>query len=201
SLTRVEFKRGPLMEPSAVLTMRIGSKAHGAQDTLVVDDGLTIAGALDLRTWKSDPAAPGDTLTLISAPFVQGTFSAVTIDGVNAPSYVEVIYGPTTVRVVVRQTTTDVPPPSIAGAVKLRFAAEGTVRDPSLALDLPQGANVEVCVYDVAGRRVAELERGRLEAGLYHFALGGKPGVYFARARITDASGRHELAAHAVRLQ
>jgi hypothetical protein len=202
SLARLELKRGPLMQPSAVLTMRIGAQAHGAQDTLVVDDGLTLAGTLDLRTWKADPPAAGDTLTLITAPFVHGTFAAVTIDGVNAPSYVEAIYGPTTVRAVVHQTTTtDVPPPPVAGrAAKLRFAAEGTLRDPSLALDLPERAQVEVSIYSATGRRLAQLERGPLEPGKYRFPIGGGPGVYFARAWVTDATGRHQLAARAVRV-
>lgn len=201
SLAKLEFKRGPIMQPSAVLSLRIGSKAHGAQDTLAVDDGLTLAGTLDLRTWQADPSVVGDTLTLITAPFVQGTFAAVTIDGVNAASYVEAIYGPTTVRVVVHQPTTDVPPPPLAaGGAKLRFAAEGTLRDPWLALDLPERAQVEVSIYSAAGRRLAQLERGPLEPGKYRFPIGGGPGVYFARAWVSDATGRHQLAARAVRV-
>ena len=203
SLARLECKRGPIMQPTAVLTMRIGSKAHGVQDTLVVDDGLTLAGTLDLRTWKADPPLPGDTLTLITAPFVQGTFSAVTIDGANAPSYVEAIYGPTTVRVVVHQTTTtDVPPPApAAGGRTLRFVAAGTLRDPSLALELPQAADVEVSLYSAAGRRVAELEHGHLGPGKYSFPVEGGPGVFFARAWVKEPSGRHALDARVVRIR
>src|SRR5262249_38362149 len=157
-------------------------------------EAMTLAGALDLRTWKADPSAPGDTLTLITAPSVSGTFTKVTIDGIDAPSYVQVIYEPTRVRVAVLQSTTDVPPPATRpGPVALRFAATGTLRDPAFALDLPLAADVVLDVYSVAGRRIAELLRGRLGPGRYRFPFQSTPGVYFGQASITDASGRRAL--------
>jgi hypothetical protein len=201
-LAMLTMARAPVLQPTSMLTMRIGSAAHGAQDTLVINEALTIAGTLDLRTWKPDPSAPGDTLTLISAPSFTGTFSKVTIDGVDAPAYVQVIYEPTRVRVAVLQSTVDVPPPTPGhgSSIALRFAGAGTLREPSFALDLPHPATVVVSVYNVAGRRIAELENGKLDAGRYRFPFEGVPGVYYAQALVTDQTGRRALTAHVVRL-
>src|SRR5262249_22046594 len=140
---------------------------------------------------------------MITAPSVGGTFSKVTIDGVDAPSYVQVIYEPGRVRVAVLQTTTDVPPPlpGHTEPIALRFAAAGTLRDAAFALDLPRAADVVLDLYNVAGRRVAELVRGRLEGGRYRFPFEGAPGVYYARALICDASGTRVLSAHLVQLR
>jgi len=182
--------------------MRIGSAVHGAQDTLVINEATTLSGTLDLRTWRPDPSVAGDTLTLITAPSIGGTFNKVTIDSVDAPSYVQVIYEPTRVRVAVLQSTVDVPPPtpSQTASITLRFAAAGTPRDPAFALDLPHPATIVLDVFNVAGRRIAELKNGRLAAGRYRFPFHGAPGVYYARASITDPAGQRALTAHVVQL-
>jgi hypothetical protein len=201
SLAKLTLTRAPLLQPTNELTMRIGSEAHGAQDTLVVSEAFTCGGTLDLRTWKPDPSAAGDTLTLVTAPSVSGSFSKVTIDGVDAPSYVQVIYEPARVRVAVLQSTVDVPAPQPGHAnIALRFAASGTLRSPAFALDLPRPSTVVLDVYNVAGRRIAELENGRLDAGRYRFPFSGAPGVYYAQASILDQTGRRALTAHVVQL-
>jgi hypothetical protein len=202
SLASLTMTRAPILQPTNVLTMRIGSAAQGAQDTLVNNQAMGLAGTLDLRTWKADPSLPGDTLTLITAPTVTGTFSKVTIDGVDAPSYVQVIYEPTRVRVAVLQSTVDVPspPPGHTNPISLRFAAAGTMRSPEFALDLPRTATVLLDVYNVAGRRMAELVNGKLDAGRYRFPFQGAPGVYYAMASIIDPTGRRALTAHVVQL-
>ncbi len=51
----------------------------------------------------------------------------------------------------------------------------------------PNGADVDVAAYDVAGRRVASIASGHLAAGTYPLAWSGhgvRAGVYFIRARI-----------------
>jgi hypothetical protein len=201
-LARLELANAPTLAPTNVLTMRIGSAAHGAQDTLVVDQPLSLNGTLDLRTWQPDPSQPGDTLTLISAPSISGTFSAVTIDGVNAPSYTQVIYEPTRVRVAVLQSTTSVPTgPKTGQPIVLRFATEGSLVNPVLALDLPSSAEVHLTVYNVAGRRIADLAQGQLPAGRYRYPFAaGTPGVYFGRAWIRDSKGTHQLNARIARI-
>ncbi len=55
-----------------------------------------------------------------------------------------------------------------------------------LEYGLPEGRNVNVGVYDVAGRRVAELENGYREAGTHQVrwnAGGALPGIYFYQVR------------------
>lgn len=62
--------------------------------------------------------------------------------------------------------------------------------------DLPESGNVSLAVYDVLGRKVAELAEGHFEAG-YHSATwnaeGVSSGVYFARFIAKDASGSVKL--------
>lgn len=59
--------------------------------------------------------------------------------------------------------------------------------------DLPDAGNVSLVVYDVLGRRVAELASGYREAG-YHStswnAVDQASGVYFARFSVTNAEGK-----------
>ncbi|HET7224910.1 MAG TPA: hypothetical protein VFK69_04260 [Candidatus Eisenbacteria bacterium] len=174
--------------PTAAVTMRIGSRASHVQDTLALSQPVTLNGTLDLRTWKPAPPQVGDTLTLITAPAITGTFAAVTIDSVNAPSVVQPIYSATSVKVVILHSTTGVPhQPSAAAPPALRFAAAGTPAAAALELDLPAAADVRVALYDVSGRRVAQPLSGALAAGRHRVALAtlGLPsGVYFARAEV-----------------
>ena len=54
----------------------------------------------------------------------------------------------------------------------------------SFSVGLPQDANVDLAVLDVAGRRVATLDHGRLTAGVHDYAWdgsGARAGVYFVR--------------------
>jgi hypothetical protein len=65
-----------------------------------------------------------------------------------------------------------------------------------IKFDLPEISNVSLVVYDVLGRKIAELENGLKEAG-YHSATWNASdvasGVYFARFTATDASGNVKL--------
>ena len=187
------------------LRMRIGSKASHVQDTLAMNHAVTLNGTLDLRNWKPAPPQAGDTITVITGPSISGTFTSVTIDSANAPSYIQPIYSPTSVKIAILQSTADVPPPTTPSeSMALRFAALGAPVDPALELDLPATADAQVSLYDVMGRRVATLAQGTLAAGRHRFTLAQAPlagGVYFARARVRSADGVRVLTARVVRLR
>jgi hypothetical protein len=191
---------------SGALTMRIGSAASHVQDTLALTHAITLNGTLDLRNWNPAPPQPGDTLTVITGPSISGTFASVTIDGVNAPTFIQPIYTSTAVKIAILRSTTDVPPqnPPLAAPVALRFAALGTPANSGLELDLPAAADARVSLFDVGGRRVATLANGMLGAGRHQFALGGAVpanGVYFARAWVQLPDGVRVLSARLVRLR
>lgn len=64
----------------------------------------------------------------------------------------------------------------------------------TLAFTMKSSGRVELAVFDIRGRRVAEIHSGHLESGRHEFqwhgkdALGGRvaSGVYFARLKISD---------------
>jgi hypothetical protein len=66
----------------------------------------------------------------------------------------------------------------------------------TINFDLPEPSHISLVVYDVLGRKVAELENGMKEAG-YHSAMWNASevasGVYFARFTATDAGGNVKL--------
>ncbi|MEO0145710.1 MAG: T9SS type A sorting domain-containing protein [candidate division WOR-3 bacterium] len=51
----------------------------------------------------------------------------------------------------------------------------------TLELSLAKAGPVDLCLYDITGKRVSSLFRGFLEPGRYLFPVKAKPGVYFAR--------------------
>jgi hypothetical protein len=192
---------------SGAVTMRIGSRASHVQDTLALTQNVALTGTLDLRVWKPAPPVVGDTLTLITAPSISGTFTAVTIDGSNASAFVQPIYSATSVKVVILKTITGVPiepPVPVAVAVPLRFAAIGPPASAVLELDLPVASNARIAVFDIGGRRVATLNDGTLAPGRHRFSLqsAGLPsGVYLAQARVGDSHAATVLKARLVRLR
>jgi hypothetical protein len=66
----------------------------------------------------------------------------------------------------------------------------------TIKFDLPEPSHVSLVIYDVLGRKVAELENGMKEAG-YHSttwnASDVASGVYFARCTATDVNGNVKL--------
>jgi FlgD Ig-like domain len=94
-------------------------------------------------------------------------------------------------QVDLKSTPTSLPgqPPSFALSENQPNPFTGETR---FTLTLPQAANVDLGVFDIAGRRIATLNRGPLGAGIQPFAWSGKldgggqakSGVYFYRATI-----------------
>jgi hypothetical protein len=76
----------------------------------------------------------------------------------------------------------------------LRFGARsGAGMQAELQLDLPTSADVEVSLFDITGRRVMQIADGAMSAGSHAWPMesisGAPAGVYFARARVTNATG------------
>jgi hypothetical protein len=65
-----------------------------------------------------------------------------------------------------------------------------------IKFDLPEPSHVSLVVYDILGRKVAELENGLKGSG-YHSSIWNATnvasGVYFARFTATDAQGKLKL--------
>ncbi len=88
-------------------------------------------------------------------------------------------------------------PPGVGDGLsaKVEFSAyPNPARSTKISWSLPHKDDVDLGVYDVAGRRVALLAHGTLPAGQYSKQWGGRsdggskagPGVYFLRLRVGD---------------
>jgi hypothetical protein len=170
--------------PTGRLTMRIGG---ATQDVVALSGAATLGGKLDVRAIGGDLPVPGDTLTLLTAGTVSGTFASVTFNGGPSASVIHVIYSPTSVRIAIVGAITAVQDePGLPRT--LRFAPAGDPRAAELLLDLPASAHAEIALYDVTGRRLAEIENAALGPGRHHYAIGRvdvpASGLYFARAVI-----------------
>jgi hypothetical protein len=166
------------------LTMKIGGTT---QDVVAVSGAATLGGKLDVRAIGGNLPVPGDTLTLLTAGTVTGTFASVTFNGGPSASVIQVIYSPTSVRIAIVGAITAVR--DEPGSPRtLRFAQAGDPRAAELLLDLPAAAHAEIALYDVTGRRLAEIENAALGPGRHHYAIGRgdvpASGLYFARAVI-----------------
>jgi len=68
----------------------------------------------------------------------------------------------------------------------IQFSVSNPSRTPRISFVLPKGENVELAVFDISGRRVAELVRGGLPAGTYerNWTAPRGAGMYFVRLRV-----------------
>ncbi len=86
----------------------------------------------------------------------------------------------------------EVPAPTMLALTARPVAGGGAV----LSLDLPQAAEVELSLFDFAGRRVAVLQHGPEGLGRHAYVWEGIPanasGIYLARARVRTADGTTE---------
>ncbi|MBI5472407.1 MAG: T9SS type A sorting domain-containing protein [Ignavibacteriae bacterium] len=90
---------------------------------------------------------------------------------------------------------------STANSIPAVFALHPNYPNPfnpstQINFDLPEASHVTLAVYDVLGRKVAELVNGQVAEG-YHTATWNASdvasGVYFARFTATDANGVTQL--------
>ena len=186
------------------LDIEIGGRAEGEYDRLVVTGNAVLSGQLHVEAIEDFEVEEGDSFVVMAFASREGEFDEVV--ACPGPGLCgEVIYTDTSVTVVIHQIApSDVPEPGEAPVGlpdQIRLAARpsgtgGTV----FALDLPLSAGVELSVFDVRGRRVATILRGREEAGRHEYRWGGEPsggsrlgsGVYFARAVVRSAEGAEE---------
>jgi hypothetical protein len=172
---------------SGVYECNVGSpSASDASDTLLVLGPATLGGGLYLNTTPGFEPQPGDTLTVLLCASRIGTFDLVLWDGQPITGHAEVLYGPTSVKIVV---------PGLVGVsnpgvpVALRFVASAGPRGAAFLLDLPADSDVDVQLYDVAGRRRAVLARGPLAAGSHRIDVaGGIRAVRPGRAAVVGES-------------
>ncbi len=68
-------------------------------------------------------------------------------------------------------------PRGLGTDLRVLSGAEGTLLELSLSREGP----VDLCLYDITGKRVSVICRGSLEPGRHLFPVRTKPGVYFAR--------------------
>ena len=171
----------------------LGRKSGGrASDTLRVAGAASLNGTLDLVLDPSFVRVPGDTFTVISGGSIAGTFSAVTWNGNPMTGQALVVYRPNAVLVVITNSAVDVEDGPVAGTFRLTSSGGSRL---VFTLELPQEAQVELRLFDVAGREVLTMGSGVLSGGVHRFSttsgFGGEPsGVYFGRATITVAGRR-----------
>jgi hypothetical protein len=165
----------------------LGGSATLQCDTLDISGAVALNGTLELATAGGFTTSPGDVYTVLTGNAVTGTFSSVTWNGGPLPSYVKVLYDPTSVRVLIPDISTGVDD-VVRSLADLRFAPANNGSDRlAFALDLPQAADVRVKIYDLRGRMVAKLPGGELGQGPHHLLADTEgrtlpSGVYFARA-------------------
>lgn len=186
---------------TAITQMRIGSKASGIQDGLFVTGTATLGGKLAVASVLGNIPNAGDTITVLTAGLVSGTFSSVTYNGGDPTNAIKLIYSPTALKIVVINGALAV---QDNPGLPLRFASAGTLNSPAVALDLPAEASVKVALYDVAGRQMAVLASGTLAPGRHQLPLasaGVSSGIYFSRAEVTGLGSPKALSARVVVLR
>ncbi len=151
-----------------------------------VVDGKLVVGLVGLSPATPAEVARSVELTLRLAPRAgQPSGGDLGLGAIEAS-------GPDGVTLVLSTAPAPVPLPS-PGALSLSPARPNPFgRETRFALNLERGADVEVTVHDLSGRRVATLFRGALAAGPHDFTWRGvrddgsaaSNGIYFLRARV-----------------
>ncbi|MEO6463892.1 MAG: FlgD immunoglobulin-like domain containing protein, partial [Candidatus Eisenbacteria bacterium] len=175
--------------------VRHRASATGATITQDVDTKIAVEGrvAADQALAGGTSAGPGRLALALSFDF-----------GLVAPAASETV-------VVVTRITPTAPlgidlPVATGGARLLRAAGAMPFRGAlSFVLDLPDGGDIGLAVYDGRGRRVRALHAGPMTAGRHVLAWDGRDdrgadmpaGLYFVRA--TTAGGEESLRAVRVR--
>jgi hypothetical protein len=178
------------------LVLSIGSTSATAFDQVFVTGAATLAGTLDVRLLPGTVPQPGQDFTLMTYASHTGSFGTVTILGQPVGTQFTLTYTSTSVVLHVNAITVDVPADPAAGIAAVALVGRSGTRGATcFDLALPRAAHVELAVFGAGGRRVAELFRGDLPAGRSRYMLraGGRelaPGLYFARAVVTEAAAK-----------
>ena len=203
--SRIVDSTGFQASATATSNFSIGSRSSGRWDTLVVLGPAQLGGTLALRTGPITFPQLGDTLTVLTATSISGTFSSVTVNGAPGAGQVSVIYGATSVKVVIIGAITGVSPGAPRDASReSHLTSVGTLRSPAFALNLVEPSRVFLAAYDVSGRERVVLVDGPLPSGSFVYSIPSAlvpNGVIFVRAEIRGEFGQRTLRARAVRLR
>lgn len=166
--------RTAILRAGSVTEIGIGDVSAGEFDRLVCTTNVVLGGTLDVRR-AGFAANPGDSVRVIEAPVVTGTFANVTLDGGPVGGLFDVHVRTDGVWLVFGGGNVDVPVDPVEGpaAHALAFSAVGSPgASPALRLSLPAAARVSVEVFDLHGRRVSRTDFGTLPAGAYRLQHG-----------------------------
>jgi hypothetical protein len=161
--------------------------------------GLTDAGVLYVTDW-TDPDAPfvvGQYADPLWQPvFVAASDRAIFVGDASQGGRVVVLPGQA-----LGGTVTAAPPPAVAPGLSLSGAPNPFAGSTSIRFTLGKAGPVELAVYDVAGRLVSRLGRGRVGAGAHDVTWDGRDesgraaaaGVYFVRLSADGGTATRRL--------
>ncbi len=201
-----------------VLYCELDGRQTGQYDHLQVNGAAELAGTIWIRVLDGFTPVAGDTFQVLSCASRAGVFD-VQFGSPGIGLQYEVDYHDTHVTVVLYGDVSGIgdsdseqqhdpgdavpgdgfPGDGFPGVTPREFGLTAQVRPAGadLRMALPDAAAVDLCVYDMGGRRIATLAAGQTPAGMhrYHWdgrGADGRPmasGVYFARARVTAQGG------------
>lgn len=195
-------------DAAGTLVIELAGAGVAEHDQLAVTGAAALGGRLVVRAIGGYLPQNGASFTVVTCAARTLQFDTV-VSEVGDGATIQVIYGPTSVTVVV-STTAGIedpevpvvelpanPGPVAAGPAAIRLAVRLGSDSPVIALDLPDAADVRVTCFDLRGCRVAQLADRPLVAGTHEWRWAGRgddgralaSGVYFVRAEIRGPDG------------
>jgi hypothetical protein len=173
------------------LEIEVFGTEEGAFDRLEVEGNAALGGTLVVPYREGAMVNDGDRVTVMTFAARTGTFARVM--GCPAPAIcVHEVYTDTSVILEFRRLDpAGAESPTLPEEIRL---AAGSDRNGMIVfrLDLPEEADVDLALFDVAGRRAGVVHQGIRPAGrseILFGAAGDLPrGVYFARAIVRAGS-------------
>ncbi|MFN8587526.1 MAG: hypothetical protein U0704_06950 [Candidatus Eisenbacteria bacterium] len=181
---------GPLLLQGGRLEIQLGDHASAQWDRLSVGGTLDLeSAALRVRLAQGFTYGLADTFVVATFASCTGSFATLDLPAVPAPWSVEVVQQANRLLVVValNPALAGVPGSTLPGELALWASPPASGRT-SVRLALPGEADVDLAVFDIGGRRMAQLARQRFAAGEHSFALEHSSlpnGIYFVRATVT----------------
>lgn len=166
--------------------------AANASDRLEVSGRALLHGGVLVLGLPGLQLAPGDSFAIVTASQIDETFREITFGDPELQERLEVIYTPTAVSLVVRETSAVGSPVGahVPDRLALRLAGSNPFRAASgtaFELDLPSDQRVAVTLFDARGRRITDLVNGSRSAGTHRvewpasLSSGLASGSYFVR--------------------
>ena len=188
------------------LRFEIGGRSLGDYGRLAVTGKATLAGVLAAELADGFVPALGDTFQVATYGSMAGGFHHFEAPVVNGLRLVPTIYAKRIVLTALPPGV-DVAEPIAAAPERVSLAARLVpAAGVELELALPAAGDVRLELFDLHGRRVAELWRGPRPAGVARFPVTGAGiglvrGMYFARAEVGSGLGREVRTARVVWLK